>query len=154
MNKEFVDEAGRDGVVMVPKETILKARDRVRRIVDDFDSRAKIVDRLKAIQGVDSGVCDANLSEAKTEYTGSSVSYYKTYVAHPTTIEQPYYAEANDIIEALGMSFAEGNAFKAIWRRCAARQGLAKKGYTDGLYDAEKIVFFGQRLVEQEKTNK
>lgn len=87
----------------------------------------------------------------KEEYTGGSVSYYKTLVKNPTTAMQPYTAECNDIIEALEMNYAEGNAFKALWRRAAARQGLAKRGYTDGLYDAEKIVFFGQRLVEQEK---
>lgn len=84
------------------------------------------------------------------EYTGSSVSYYRVNVDNPTTLKEPYHAECNDIIEALGMTFAEGNAFKAIWRRCAARQGKVKQGYTDGLYDAEKVVFFGQRMVEME----
>jgi hypothetical protein len=84
------------------------------------------------------------------EYTGGSVSYYRVSVAKPTTIKEPYDAECNDIIEALGMNYAEGNAFKAIWRRCAARQGKAKAGYKDGLYDAEKVVFFGGRMVEQE----
>jgi hypothetical protein len=50
------------------------------------------------------------------------------------------------------MNYAEGNAFKAIWRSCAARNlGLAKDGYKDGLYDAEKVVFFGKRMVEQAK---
>ena len=29
--------------------------------------------------------------------------------------------------------------------------GVKKRGYTDGLYDAEKVVFFGERLVAQEK---
>ena len=87
------------------------------------------------------------------EYTGGSVSYYSVRIANPTTpTNEPYIAECNDIIEALGMNYAEGNAFKALWRRSAARTlGKAKQGYTDGLYDAEKVVFFGQRLVEQEK---
>lgn len=85
------------------------------------------------------------------EYTGGSVSYYSVEVQKPTTEGRaPYIAECNDIIEALGMNYAEGNAFKAIWRRCAARMGKSKDGYKDGLYDAEKMVFFGQRLVEQE----
>lgn len=92
-------------------------------------------------------------SETKEEYTGGSVSYYKVHVPKPTELPAPYTAECNDIIEALGMNYAEGNAFKAIWRRCAARQGKVKKGYTDGLYDAEKVVFFGQRLVAQEKAS-
>ena len=88
-----------------------------------------------------------------TEYTGGSVSYYRVNIDRPTSVDVPaYMAECNDIIEALGMNYAEGNAFKAIWRRAAARTlGKAKKGYTDGLYDAEKVEFFGRRLVAQEQ---
>lgn len=86
------------------------------------------------------------------EYTGGSVSYYKVQVAVPLSGGAPYVAECNDIIEALGMNYAEGNAFKAIWRMCAARTlGKQKKGYTDGLYDAEKVAFFGARMVEQQR---
>lgn len=86
------------------------------------------------------------------EYTGGSVSYYSVEVKNPTTEGRaPYIAECNDIIEALGMNYAEGNAFKAIWRRCAARMGQSKEGYKDGLYDAEKVVFFGERMVAMEK---
>ena len=80
--------------------------------------------------------------------TGGSSDYYKVRVERPTSGGAPYVAECNDIIEALGMNFAEGNAFKAIWRMAAARQGNGKPGNT-ALYDAEKVVFFGQRLVEQ-----
>lgn len=88
------------------------------------------------------------------EYTGGSVSYYSIKIDHPTRTRDTYTAECNDIIEALGMNYAEGNAFKAIWRRCAARMGNAKAGYKDGLYDAEKVVFFGERMVAQEKVDK
>lgn len=89
--------------------------------------------------------------QAEPEYTGGSVSYYQVRVDEPTNPGlKPYTAECNDIIEALGMNYAEGNAFKAIWRRAAAQNlGLAKKGYKDGLYDAEKAEFFGARLVAQ-----
>lgn len=88
-----------------------------------------------------------------SEYTGGSVSYYSVLVENPTLEgRDPYTAECNDIIEALGMNYAEGNAFKALWRRAAARTlGLAKAGYTDGLYAAEKVEFFGARLVAQSK---
>ena len=87
------------------------------------------------------------------EYTGGSVSYYRVAVAKPTNPNlAPYIAECNDIIEALGMNYAEGNAFKAIWRRAAAQNlGLSKQGYKDGLYDAEKVEFFGGRMVAQAK---
>ena len=94
---------------------------------------------------------DKHQAQMEEEYTGSSVSYYKVKVEKPTTIAEPYEAECNDIIEALNMNYAEGNVFKAIWRKCAARLGKSKKGYTDGLYDSEKVVFFGGRMVEQEK---
>jgi len=88
----------------------------------------------------------------KDEYTGGSVNYYKLRVDNPTTSTKPYEAECNDIIEALGMNYAEGNAFKAIWRKCAARKfGIKKKGYDSGLYDSEKVVFFGERMVQQSK---
>lgn len=94
--------------------------------------------------------------EPNKEYTGSSVSYYKVRIDKPTNPDlEPYTAECNDIIEALGMNYAEGNAFKAVWRSCAARNlGLSKDGYKDGLYDAEKVVFFGQRMIEQAKEAK
>lgn len=79
--------------------------------------------------------------------TGGSADYYKVEVTHPTSGGAPYIAECNDIIEALGMTFAEGNVLKAAWRHALDRQGMGKPGNTP-LYNAEKIVFFGERLVE------
>jgi hypothetical protein len=87
--------------------------------------------------------------ETTVEHTGGSSSYYKVLVVNPTTLTEPYEAECNDIIEALEMNFAEGNAFKAVWRKAAARLGKQKKG-NNALYDSEKIEFFGHRLVVQE----
>lgn len=91
------------------------------------------------------------------EYSGGSVNYYKVEIKDPTTEGvQPYTAECNDIIEALGMNYAEGNAFKAIWRRAAQETlGLRKAGAKeDGLYDAQKVEFFGKRLVVQSERRK
>ncbi|WP_432473715.1 hypothetical protein [Amphritea sp. HPY] len=91
------------------------------------------------------------LDEPAKKLTGGSSDYYVVFVKNPTTTHRlPYHAECNDIVEALGMNFAEGNAFKAIWRRAAARQDNGKPG-TTALYDAEKVEFFGKRLVVQEK---
>lgn len=83
------------------------------------------------------------------EYTGGSVSYYAVDVNRPLDEKaDPYKAECQDIIDALGMDFNEGCAFKAIWRRAAARNlGLRKKGYDEGLYDAQKVEFYGARMV-------
>lgn len=163
MSKEFVDESTRDrGACDLinrrtnrdgKKETVLEARARVRQVMDSW--KAPEPENLIPKPKTDSARLDKD-SEPKVnttpEYTGSSVSYYTVQVDNPTTATEPYSAECNDIIESLHMNFAEGNIFKAIWRRCAARKGLAKKGYTDGEYDAEKIVFFGERLVAMEKT--
>ena len=90
------------------------------------------------------------------EFSGGSVDYYKIPIHNPTTPwNTPYLAECNDIIEALGMNYAEGNAFKAIWRRAAARLGKKKKGQDEaGLYDAQKVEFFGARLVAQSTQTK
>ena len=77
------------------------------------------------------------------EHTGGSSSYYDLKVGD-TTIK------CLDIIEGLGMSYNEGNIFKAVWRIAAAKQGRTKKGNT-AFYDAEKIVFFGERLLEEHK---
>jgi hypothetical protein len=87
------------------------------------------------------------------EYTGGSVNYYKVLIERPTSSDEAYAVECNDIIEALGMNYAEGNVLKALWRICANRKGLSKRGYTDGVYDAEKIVFFGNRVLKQQRGN-
>jgi hypothetical protein len=92
------------------------------------------------------------LDKDNREYTGKSVSYYRIPVLDPTTTGvEPYIAECNDIIEALELNYAEGNALKAIWRIAAARKGLSKRGYTDGVYDAEKVVFFGERMLRDQQ---
>jgi len=84
--------------------------------------------------------------------TGGSVDYYTVYVEIPQH-RAPYTVECGDIIEALGMTFAEGCAFKAIWRSCAARTlGLVKPGAdSQGVYDAEKIIFYAYRILAQRK---
>jgi hypothetical protein len=86
------------------------------------------------------------------EHTGLSVSYYTTHIDAPTSGGEPYDAECNDIIEALNMTYAEANVFKAIWRIAASRQGKLKKG-NNTVYDAEKAVFFSARVLVKEKKN-
>ena len=90
------------------------------------------------------------MATIEEEHTGGSSSYYRVRVCDPVDDEaEPYDAECLDIIEALNMTFAEGNVFKATWRRAAARMGKQKVGNT-ALYDAEKIVFFGERMVVED----
>ena len=94
---------------------------------------------------------DVGMDEVKpeAEYTGGSSSYYDLEFDGVTIC-------CNDVIEKLQMNYAEGNAFKAIWRSCASRNlGKKKAGAKDdGLYDAEKVEFFGKRMVEQAKLRK
>lgn len=90
--------------------------------------------------------------KAAAQKTGGSVDYYKCYVADPIDENNPpYTAESIDIIEALGMTFAEGEAFKAIWRTCTGRMGGAVKADNKALYNAEKVEFFGARMVRAAK---
>lgn len=105
-----------------------------------------LLDELEVISREETLKCNK-----ESQYTGGSSDYYKVFVKNPTTLAEPYEAECNDIIEALDMTFAEGNAFKAIWRKAKARQGVQKKGYDNGLYDSEKVVFFGERMVVEAK---
>ena len=83
--------------------------------------------------------------------TGGSADYYKVNVDMPTSGGEAYMAECNDIIEALGMEYDVANVFKAAWRVAALRQGYGKPGQDDAVYDGEKIVFFGQRIIERAK---
>jgi hypothetical protein len=81
--------------------------------------------------------------------TGGNNDYYLVTVAKPKRLA-PYQAECEDIIEALQMTFAEGTVLKALWRSCAARTfGLTKPGadHNFGIYDAEKIAYYGERMV-------
>lgn len=88
------------------------------------------------------------MSEQKT---GGSVDYYKCHVADPISKGPAYTAESIDIIEALGMTFAEGEAFKAIWRTCTGRMGGVVKADNKALYNAEKVEFFGARMARAAK---
>lgn len=88
------------------------------------------------------------------ELTGKKLSgdhYYRVKVDAPMSEEVPAYtAECGDIIEALGMTFNEGEAFKAIWRMAAARQGRGKPG-NKAMYDADKAAHYASRIAAQTK---
>lgn len=83
------------------------------------------------------------------ELTGGLNNYYVVPIENPQREEQdPYNAECEDIIQALGMTFDEGCAFKAIWRSAAARLGNGKKDHK-ALYDAEKLVHYSGRILRK-----
>lgn len=106
------------------------------------------LDRARERPVYTSRYADTRGAPQVTKLTGGSSDYYKLHISNPTSGGPAYVAECNDIIEALGMNYAEGNAFKAVWRRAALRNGGGKPGSTL-LYEAEKVEFFGKRLVAQ-----
>lgn len=86
------------------------------------------------------------------EFSGGDVNYYLLKVDNPKRLS-PYECEAEDIIEALNMTFAEGNVFKALWRSCAMRvRGHGKAGQDEhGVYDGDKIAYYGERVKVQRR---
>lgn len=79
--------------------------------------------------------------------------YYRVSVSKPIAPDvQPYVAECADIIEALNMTFNEGEAFKAIWRLAASRQGRVKPGSAGMQYDADKVGHYGVRVAEHTRS--
>ena len=86
-----------------------------------------------------------------TKLSGGLNNYYVVSIKNPQRIEQePYQAECEDIIQALGMTFDEGCAFKALWRNAAARMGNGKPG-NKALYDCEKLVHYANRILAKER---
>lgn len=86
-----------------------------------------------------------------TKLSGGLNNYYVVPIKNPQRKEQePYQAECEDIIQALGMTFDEGCAFKAIWRNAAARMGNGKPG-NKSLYDCEKLVHYANRILAKER---
>ena len=83
--------------------------------------------------------------------SGGLNNWYVVPVKHPQRKEQePYQAECEDIIQALGMTFDEGCAFKALWRNAAARMGNGKPG-NKAVYDCEKLVHYANRILAKER---
>lgn len=82
----------------------------------------------------------------KVQLSGGPTGYYRVHITHPNQADEPYTAECGDIIEALGMDFNQGCAFKALWRAAASLiLDVQKKDYPGVLYDAEKADFYTQR---------
>lgn len=79
------------------------------------------------------------------QLSGGSCNYYIVEVKHPTTAPEPYSAECNDVIESLGLTFAEANIYKEIWRTANGRTHNNGKPDNDPKRAAEKVLFFALR---------
>lgn len=110
-------------------------------VIEDID---KIVVNIE--QRTPAKIIEITPEETKNKLTGGSTSYYKLHISNPIHFDA-YDCECGDIIEALNMTFNEGEAFKAIWRMAAARLGGGKKD-ADPTYDSEKIKYFGERILK------
>lgn len=88
-------------------------------------------------------------SGSPAESSGGDNDYWLLEIKDPKRLD-PYTVECEDIIEAFEMTFQEGEAFKAIWRKCGQRMGNGKPGNT-ALRDAEKAAHFGNRMLAIEK---
>lgn len=80
---------------------------------------------------------------------GGDNDYWLLTISNPKRLE-PYVVEAEDVIEALSMTFQEGEAYKAIFRKCKARMGQGKPGDT-ALRNAQKVAYYGNRMVAMEE---
>jgi len=92
-----------------------------------------------------------DMDTPERQSSGTDNDYWLVGISDPKRLD-PYDVECEDIIEALNMTFQEGEAFKAIWRKAGQRLGNGKPGNT-ALRDAEKVAHFGQRMVAIEKRN-
>lgn len=86
--------------------------------------------------------------DPRKDSSGGDNDYWVAHVTEPKRLD-PYYAECEDLIELFQFSFAEGNAFKALWRMGMDRVAQGKPGDTP-LRNAEKVAYYGDRMVIQE----
>ena len=84
----------------------------------------------------------------KQESSGGDNDYWIARIDNPKRLE-PYSAECEDLIELFQMTFQEGEAFKALWRKGQMRIGNGKPGDTL-LRNSEKVFHFAGRMVAME----
>jgi len=80
---------------------------------------------------------------AEKNTLAGGVSNWYTLDVLSTQGKANYTAVCDDIILALNMTFQEGEVFKAVWRKAAARMGNGKPGNT-ALYNAQKVLHYGK----------
>ena len=85
------------------------------------------------------------VNEKEQTISGGSVNYYLQIVPGSRNLSDTT-VEIEDIIEALAMSFAAGNVFKALVRICKLRMDLGKPGSTK-IYEVEKVLYYSKRTL-------
>ncbi len=74
--------------------------------------------------------------------SGGDSDYYLCHILHPKRLK-PSIVECEDIIYALQMTFAEGESFKATWRKAVARLNGGKIGDSP-IRNAQKVEHYGK----------
>jgi len=82
---------------------------------------------------------------AEERVSGGDNDYWLLTIPHPKRLD-PYTVEAEDIIEAMDMPFAEATVFKSLWRLMQLRRGKGKPGSSEA-YEAEKMVYYSDRTL-------
>lgn len=90
-----------------------------------------------------------NLTAVKDTSSGGDNDYWIVVIDDPKRLA-PYSAECEDLIEKFKFNFAEGEAFKALWRKGQANLGNGKPG-DNPLRNAEKVAYMGSRMVVIER---
>jgi hypothetical protein len=91
---------------------------------------------------------DTKTASEQQQSSGGDNEYWIAHVSHHKRLE-PYMAECEDLIELFQMTFQEGEAFKALWRKGQMRIGKGKPGDTL-IRNSEKVYHFGGRMVAME----
>lgn len=90
-------------------------------------------------------------TEKLTGAQQANFHYYLVEVPNPAMPGlPPYVAECQDVIAALELTFAEGEALKALWRAARLRQGFGKPGASLD-YDFDKVAHYGVRCALEHK---
>jgi hypothetical protein len=128
----------------------LKSGESVTLSVDESDSVPIVInsDGMCSYVSVDNLRKPVGQSNNKQTSSGGDNDYWVAEIKNPKRLE-PYKAECEDLIEHFQMTFQEGEAFKALWRKGQLRIGNGKPGDTL-IRNSEKVEHFGKRMVAME----
>lgn len=88
---------------------------------------------------------DSDNVEVVNELSGGSCNYYTVSIDKPTTLQNQYTVECNDLIESLGLTWQEANIYKEIFRTANERTHSNGKQGNTPKRAAEKVLFFAVR---------
>ncbi len=112
-------------------------------VIKDLDDLIQRIERSETLPSVEKGEDLPQFDPKVKENNGDNGNYYDILLSNKDG--QEILVRCLDVIEHLQMTFPEGEAFKAIWRKSAARLGNGKADHNP-VYDAKKIRFYGESI--------